>query len=100
MNKFKDFNISTTTKSFTGDKIKISKVMNREIVVYDYRIEPSKIFKEKDGKCLYLQIGIGDARHVVFTSASGLIEAIQKVPKSNFPFTTTIVEENERFIFT
>jgi len=29
-----------------------------------------------------------------------LIEVIQKIPESGFPFTTTIIEENDRYLFT
>ena len=101
MNKFTQFNIKATPKSFEGDKIKISKILDREIVVYNYKIEDSKVFKEKGpGKCLYLQISLNDNKHIVFTAASALIEVIQQIPDEGFPFITTIVEENERYMFT
>ncbi len=32
--------------------------------------------------------------------SSMLIEAIKQVPENGFPFTTTIVEDNDRFNFT
>jgi formylmethanofuran:tetrahydromethanopterin formyltransferase len=101
MNRFNQFNIKTSSKGFEGDKIKISKILNKEIVVHDYKIEDSKIFKDRGtGKCLHLQISINDEKHIVFTSSGGLIEAIQQVSGNLFPFTTTIIEENDRFIFT
>lgn len=101
MKKFSQFNIEVTSKCFVGDKIKMAKVLNREIVVHDFRIEDSKIFLDRGtGKCLHLQISINDEKHILFTSASGLIEAIQQVPADDFPFTTTIIEENDRFKFT
>lgn len=100
MKKFKDFNIKTTVKSFIGDKIKISKVMNREIIVHDYRIEKSKIFKDRGTrKCLHLQISIGEEKHVLFTSAGALINAIQQVVTEDFPFATTIIEKDKRYEF-
>lgn len=71
--KFKDFGIKPALQSLTGDKIKMERILNREIKVYDYRIEDSK-FK---GKCLYLQISIGESKHVVFTGSMVLIEMIQ-----------------------
>lgn len=43
MNQFKNFNIHAELNSFTGDKIKIEKVLNREIKVLDFKIEDSKI---------------------------------------------------------
>lgn len=101
MKQFSQFNIKPTAKGFEGDKIKMAKVLNREIVVHDFRLEASKIFAEKGtGKCLQLQISLGDSKHVIFTSSGGLIEAILQVPVTEFPFTTTIIEENDRFIFT
>ncbi len=101
MNSFSQFNIKTSSIGFEGDKIKMSKILNREIVVHHYKIEDSKIFKDHgSGKCLHLQISFNNEKHILFTGSSGLIETIQKVPENGFPFSTTIVEENERFSFT
>ena len=98
MKQFKEFGIKPPLNGFTGDKIKIDRLLNREISVYDYRLKDSK-FEDK-GKCLHLQISIGATKHVVFTGSSVLIETIKQVPKSEFPFKTTIVKENEHFEFT
>lgn len=101
MKNFSQFNIQPATKGFDGDKIKMSKILNCEIVVHHFKIEDSKVFKERgSGKCLHLQISFNNEKHIIFTSSSGLIEVIQKIPENGFPFTTTIVEDNERFIFT
>jgi len=100
MNSFKDFGIKPTMKKFVGDKIKISKIINKEIIVLDHKIEDSKIYKERgSGKCLCLQISISNEKHVVFTGSTGLIDAIKQIPDNGFPFTTTIIKENERFEF-
>ena len=100
MKNFSQFNIQQTAKGFEGDKIKMSKILNREIVVHHFKIEDSKVFKEKgSGKCLHLQISFNNEKHIIFTSSSGLIEVIQKIPENGFPFTTTIIEENDRFLF-
>ncbi|WP_017258424.1 hypothetical protein [Pedobacter arcticus] len=96
MKTFKDFNITVAHSAFTGDKIKISKILNREITVSDYKIDDSK-FK---GKCLCLQIELNGTAHVVFTSSIILMEAIKQVPKDGMPFKTTIIQENERYEFT
>jgi hypothetical protein len=101
MNSFSQFGIKTEVKGFEGEKIKMLKVMNKEIVVHHFKIEDSKHFKDRgSGKCLHLQITINDTKHVLFTGSSILIESILQVPKEGFPFTTTIVEENERYNFT
>ena len=101
MNNFNQFNIKITKKGFEGDKIKMSKILNREIIVHDFKLEDSKVFKDRgSGKCLHLQISFNNEMHIVFTGASGLIEMIEQVPKDKFPFTTTIIQDNERFKFT
>jgi hypothetical protein len=100
MKSFKQFDIKITSQPFVGDKIKISKILNREIVVHHFKIDDSKCFKGGSAKCLKLQITFNEESRIVFTGACGLLEMIQQVPEDGFPFTTTIVEENERFKFT
>lgn len=97
MKNFKDLGITVERKGFVGDKIKISKVLNREIVVYDFKIEPSKHTERR----LDLQISVDNTKHVIFTGSKFLIEMIQQVPKTAFPFRTTIKEDdNEAYYFT
>lgn len=48
MNKFSDF----AEEKFIGEKIKISKVLNKEIKVLAFQVKKSKI--EKDG--FYIQV--------------------------------------------
>ncbi|MGA2824317.1 MAG: hypothetical protein ABSE72_12425 [Bacteroidales bacterium] len=103
MNNFNQFGITVTAKSFVGDKIKILKILGKEIVVHDHKIEESKVqaFRERGAdKCLHLQISINDVKHILFTSSGPLIEMIQQIPATGFPFTTTIIEDNDRYIFT
>ncbi len=99
MNCFKEFGIKVSSKGFEGDKIKIDRVMNKQIVVEYFKIESSK-YEKGNGKCLCLQIIIDNTKRVVFSGSSSLMEMIEKVPGNGFPFTTTIVKENERFQFT
>jgi len=98
MNNFNQFNIKPASKGFEGDKIKIDRIINKEIVVYDFKIENSK-YEKGNGKCLYLQIHVDNTKRVLFTGSASLMEMIQQVPKEGFPFTTTIIRENERFQF-
>ncbi len=99
MNRFSDLGITPTHKRLVGDKIKISKILNREILVKDYRLEESKYDKNKSGKCLFLQIEMDGVRHVVFTGSDVLIDMIEQVPKEKFPFLASIVKEGECFEF-
>ena len=103
MNEFSQFDIKVKSKGFEGDKIKMSKILNQKIVVHAFKIEDSKVkaFQERgSGKCLHLQISFNNEKHILFTSSSGLIEVIQQIPEHGFPFTTKIIQENERFLFT
>jgi hypothetical protein len=96
MKEFKDFNIAAPEQNFKGDKIKMSKILNKKITVYDYKIEDSKF----EGERLKLQIKMDEKDHIVFTSSTFLKQMIAKVDKKDFPFATTIIEDNERFVFT
>jgi hypothetical protein len=99
MRSFKELGIKPVQNAMTGEKIKINRVINREIVVTGYRIEQSKYPKNKSGKCLTLQVEIDGEKRVVFTGSDILIGMIQQVPESEIPFKTTIVKEGERFEF-
>lgn len=100
MHSFKDFNIKPKTKSFDGDKIKIDRILNKQILVEYYKIEESKFKDKGTGKLLTIQIFTDSSKRVLFTGSSNLIEMIEKVPKDKFPFYTTIIKENERLEFT
>lgn len=98
MNNFKDFNIKPSLQYFTGDKIKIDRIINTPIVVINFKVEPSK--KKEGSDYLTLQIEKNGVKHVVFTGSIILIQLIKKVPLDNFPFVTTIVKEGEHLEFT
>lgn len=95
---FRDFKITTERRAFTGDKIKVEKVLNIEIIVHTFKIEPSKV---KPGtELLTLQIEKQGTRHILWTSSVYLMDAIRKVPADGFPFTTTIIKQDEHLDFT
>lgn len=99
MKKFSQFGIKPTEQGFTGDKIKINRILNKEITVKAYKIVPSKFQDKGNGKCLYLQILNGGTENVVFTGSTVLMEQIEMVNKQDFPFKATIVNNNDRFEF-
>lgn len=98
MNNFKNFNIKPSLTSFTGDKIKMDRILNTEIIVHGYDIKDSTV--KAGTKLLTLQISRNETKHIVFTGSKVLQDMIQQVPKENFPFRTTIVRESERLEFT
>jgi hypothetical protein len=99
MPQFKDFGIKTDMSTYVGDKIKMSKVLNREITVLKYKIEESK-FGVQGTQRMCLQIELAGVRHIIFTNSRVLRDMIERVPQEGFPFTTIIIENNERFEFT
>lgn len=98
MNNFKDFGIKASLTSFTGDKIKIDRIINTEVTVIQYKIEESK--KKVGTKFMTMQIEKSGTRHVVFTGSTILMSMIEQVPKEKFPFKTTIIKESEHLEFT
>lgn len=100
MKKFKEFGIKAEVNNFVGDKIKVRKILNCEITVLDFRIMDSKYNDKGNGKCLFLQIEFEGKKRVVFTGSAVLMDTIEKVKRTDFPFMTKIVEENERYEFT
>lgn len=98
MNNFKSFGIKPQLSTFTGDKIKIDRILNTEIKVIDFKIEKSK--HKADTNCLTLQIEKAGTKHIVFTGSTILMQMIEQVPKDKFPFTTTIIKESEHLEFT
>ncbi len=95
LKQFKDFGIIPPPAILQGKKIPIEEVLNLQIVVYSFDIKPSKY----RGQCLYLQISIEDIKRVVFTTGKALIHDIQKVPVDGFPFQTTVIKVDKRFLF-
>lgn len=96
MKNFKDFGLKPQLKSFTGDKIKLEKLLNTEITVHECKVEPSK---KNEGQCLTIQVEYKEEMRVVFTGATALIDVVKQLPADAYPFKTTIVKNNERFEF-
>lgn len=98
MKSFKDFGIKAEHHAFKGEKIKIDRLLNVEIIVYAHKIEPSK---QKPGtNLLTLQIELNGERRVVFTGATILQQQIKQIPQEDYPFTTTIIKNADALEFT
>lgn len=95
MIQFSQLGIKPSLTHFTGDKVKISKILNKKILVLDYLVKPSNY----KGQLLQLQIEMDKSKHIVFTGSTVLIDMIEKVPRDSFPFETTIIEENDHYEF-
>jgi len=99
MKKFSDFGIKPTFNYFVGDKIKITKVLNQEIIIHQFKLKDSKFENSNSEKCLNIQIELKGEKYVLFTGSKILAETIQQVPEEDFPFETTITKEGESFQF-
>jgi hypothetical protein len=84
--------------NFTGDKLKLDKILNTPIIVHDFVVEDSTV--KVGTKRLKLQIEKNDIKHIFFTGSTILIQQIERLQKEQFPFTTTIVKESEHLEFT
>ena len=98
MTAFKDLGITPKPNSFTGDKIKIDKVLNQEITIHAFKIDKST--KKENTNYLTIQIEKSGTRYVIFTGSKILMQMIQEVPEDKFPITTTIVKNNDYPEFT
>lgn len=99
MKSFKDLNIKTHTDAYIGEKIKITKILNRDIIIENFKVGMSKYPKNKSGKCLCLQITLDDDRRVIFTGSDILIDTMEQVNKDDLPIATRIVQEGEHYEF-
>lgn len=98
MKNFSEFNISPRINHFVGEKITVTKLLNLQIKVLGFKVEPSR---QKPGtECLTLQIIKSGEKRIVFTGSTVLIDQIKRVPDNGFPFSTTIKGDNDYYEFT
>ena len=98
MRKFSELNITVQTP-MTGDKIKLSKILNRTIVLLDFQLSDSKFEKNNSDKCLKIQIEYEGEKRVIFTGSSVLIRQIEQVAKTDLPVECTIIQQGEHYEF-
>lgn len=95
---FKDLNIVVERCGLKGEKIKAEKILNVQIEVHGYQLKPSKHYSGK--QCIHLQIKYKGEDRAVFMEGRKLQEALEQMGEEHFPFTTTIVRENDTYEFT
>jgi hypothetical protein len=64
-------------------------------VVLDYKIEPSKYTGER----LTIWFEYKDEKRIIWTGSKVLREMIEQVPKTDFPFKTTIIKQSDQYLF-
>lgn len=101
MKQFKNFGIKSPEVTFSGEKIKIDKILNRQIEVHGFKIEKSKFPDTGKGDCLFLQIKFNGDFRMLFTGSVNLMKLIKEVKEEDFPFHATIVKDSsDRYEFT
>lgn len=93
MKKFSDF---ADDSNLEGDKIKISDILDKEIVLLDFKIDKSKLKSNED--YLILQFKYLDEKHVLFTGSNVLINQCKKY-KNEIPFLTKTIKVDKYFTF-
>lgn len=95
--RFSDLGIKVDVESLLGEKIKIAKVIGKEILVKGFKVTDSKY--EKTNHCLTIQIEIGGEDKVIFTGSGMLKKQIEQINKEDFPFLATIQSINDTYNF-
>jgi hypothetical protein len=90
MMRFSDF---ADEKPFKGDKICINDVLNKQIIIKDFRITPSKF---NNGECVSMQIEYNGRDRVIFTGSVALANQCRKY-EGKLPFLTTIIRTNRYY---
>ena len=91
MKKFSDF--ATDTRIMVGEKIKITEILGKEIMINGYKISDSKY----EGKqLLTLQIKLDDIDRVIFTGSNVLIDQCNQY-EDEIPFITSVEKVNNKF---
>lgn len=89
MKRFSDF--AKPSSVMTGDKIRISDILGKEIEVIGYKITDSK--QKLGTKMLTLQFKLDGEERVLFTGSGVLIEQIEEYGHE-IPFLTVIQKVN------
>jgi len=82
---FSDF--ADETKSFDGEKKKLDDILNKEILILDFKVKDSK--QRIGSKYITIQFRDNDKNFIVFTGSMVLINQFEKY-KDNIPFYTVI----------
>ena len=95
--KFPAFSVFARGKlPLPGIKMRLDQILNREILVTDFRLMKSKHHPGQD--CLQIQFLLDDQVCVSFTGSVVLIDQITSVGE-NIPFNTTVVKIDRYFSF-
>lgn len=94
MKSFKDLGIKPDlTGKFVGRHIEMDKILNCEIIIHKFDIQPTKSKTSTNPNCLYLQIEYEGEYRVTWKGSNNLMKLITKVKAEDFPFKVKITKE-------
>lgn len=91
--RFSDF-AKTEDSHLEGDKLKLSDILDKEILLRGYTVAKSKHYS---GEYATLQFEFSEKTHVVFVGSKVIIEQLQKYG-DQLPFMTTIVKNYQNLV--
>jgi len=95
MLKFSDF--AEEVRPLDGKKVKIAEILNKKMVVINYKIKQSQ-YKKGSDRYATIQAEIDDERLVIFTGSLILIEQLEKYG-DKMPFEAEIKQIDKFFTF-
>jgi len=92
MKRFSDFGINTLDNKtvFTVPKISITDILNCEVEILDYE---SGVKTAHGDNRYVVKVKQDGVEYKFFTNAAPIKEALDKIPKEDFPFATTIKQQ-------
>jgi hypothetical protein len=82
---------------FPGEKITVEEILNKEIIVLQFEIRPSKLKENKGSDCLYLQLEFDKRLRMLVSGSKVLIKQCLEY-KNHMPFSTAIIRKNKRYL--
>jgi len=100
MNKFADFADTSQSPIMDGKKVPLTDILDKEIVVLNYRVKNTKYTDAKNPECLTVQFSFNEAdNHCVFFSGSSVLMGQLERYKDKLPFSTVIKRVGKYFTF-
>jgi len=93
--RFSDF--AEESKVFDGDKKKIEEILNKEILVLDFKLKESK--HHRDTQYVTIQFKIDNIIYILFNGSRVLADQLEKY-KDYLPFYATIKKIDKYYTFT
>lgn len=89
MERFGDF-VDNDEKPFSGDKVRLNDLINKELIILRYKVRPSK-YKDKSDRCATVQFKYDEngEEKIFFTGSSVIISQLEKY-NEKLPFLACI----------